>query len=196
MSLMFFRGEWPEFPRTVSNEDFADFLDLCLAHSDIFTLTDPLYRQQPMVQTDLFNALMPYCMGAVRTPKWFGYDYSCPEEEYGEKYSEIMVYTYRSAPCVRDIILRFVPDIFFEHNYFACRQNLEDLCFFKNGRIVVGSVSSEFVLRVYSDDRSFINQLNLFGEWIESADTPDDQRTLESMILGIAKPIDPGCARR
>lgn len=190
MSFNFFRGEWPEFPRTIANEDFSDFLDICLEHSDIFTLTDPLYRQQTMVQTDLWNALIPYCLGAVRTPKWFGYDYSCPEEEYGEVYSEIMVYAYRSTPSARELIRRFVPDIFFDHIYFASRQNLESLCFFKNGRIIVCSISHEFRLQVHSKDRSFINQLDRFGKWIEAADLSDEQSRLEHLIPGIDKLID------
>lgn len=184
---------------TIQGKDFADFLDICLEYSDFFTLTDHLYKR---VRSDLLNALLPYCIGALKTAKWFGYNYMNASDPY--EYREMMVYFFKPAPEVRDLITRHIDDVFFGHcepqgpiydNPKDCPikgQNLEDMLFFKDGRTIIYSICHESIPLSHSKDEDFLSKLRKIGTWGEREMFPQEEEWihLENTVPGIDKLID------
>lgn len=187
-TVMFIEGRSP----IIQGKLFADFLDLCLEHSDFFTLTDHLEREWRGRRTDLLNALMPYCLGAVRTQKWFGYDRPTPT--YMD-YRDLMIHFYRSAFELRGVITRYIDNVFFQQPdpiyHFIYVQTLEDLMFFKNGRLLVRSTSHEGYIEVFCDDEAFTAGLRSLCSWEEREPHPLEleSRKLDNMVNGIYERI-------
>ena len=172
----------------IQGKPFADFLDLCLEYSDFFTLTDHIDREQKGLRTDLLNALMPYCLGAVRTQRWFGCDRPTPTYLH---YRDLMVHFYRSAPELSGVITEFIDNVFFQQPdpiyHFISVQTLEDLMFFKNGQLIVRSNSHEGYIEVFSDDESFTAGLRRLCSWEEREPHTLELKSLklDNMVNGI-----------
>lgn len=151
-------------PTTISGDNFSDFLKLCFYHADLFSFNEAIWTN--CVCNDLQKELEPFLVKEFQTQRWFGYDYSmAPPRDR----RQIRVYLYRTDPVAQEIILRHCSDIFLRKNingvFQDSLQTLEDLCFFSEGELFVGTVSHEFILGVapfYKDLEDFMKKL---GRW-------------------------------
>lgn len=153
-----------ETPVTISQECFSEFLQLCFQHADLFSLNKAVWAD--CVCKELQNELDPFLHKELQTSKWFGYDDSlAPPRDR----RQIRVHLYRADPAAKEIILKYCSDIFLRkrHNEVLedSRQTLEDLCFFSDGKLFVGTVSHEYMLCVSPPDKNFENLIKKLGDW-------------------------------
>lgn len=165
---MFFFKTWPEkeedydlYPLTIQREDLRRFLSLCFENGVWFSLQRAPWIQS--VDSDLENELSPFLYRVLETDQWFGYG------------REMVIHIYRADPAAKDILLRYMDDIFGRvlknGELDDTTQTLEDLCIFSEDRLIMGTVSHEYMLAVDPLNDRFRQNLPKFGRWIEKAET-------------------------
>lgn len=160
-----------ETPVTISQECFSEFLQLCFQYADLFSLNKAVWAN--CVCKDLQNELEPFLYKELQTSKWFGYDYSLAPPR-GRR--QIRVYLYRADRAAKEIILKHCSDIFLRNRHHEVfedsLQTLEDLCFFSDGTLFVGTVSHEYMLNVFPPDKDFENVIKKLGNWNYIQESP------------------------
>lgn len=151
---------------SMSKNELSSFLDVCFKYTDSFTLSRAPWFA--CTCQDLELALMPFLIREISTPKWFGYDYT----GLGQYCQHVHVFIYRAAPAAKEILFKYLPNIFFDIEDDAIPgQTLEGLCFFSQNILFAGSVSHEHMLWAYPADKRIMNQIEKTGEW-EYCDDP------------------------
>ncbi len=149
---------------TINGRAFISFLELCINSSDSFSLSiTPGYWGK---YTRLYRNLEPYHITTIDTLEWFGYNYN--NVPYEELRITMHQGIYKSTPEVITIIKKTIKEIFFnrELNPYSNipTQNVEDICFFKDGKMIMGSISHEGMLFMDSDVFS-LDILSQYGRW-------------------------------
>lgn len=161
---MFSLKTWPEkeedydlYPLTIQGEDLRTFLTLCFEDGVWFSLRRAPWSQS--VDSGLENELRPFLNRIIETDRWFGY------------IGKMTIQIYRADPAARDILLRYMDDIFGRVSKNGelddTTQTLEDLCIFSKDRLIMGTVSHEFMLAVDPLNDHFRQNLSKFGRWTE-----------------------------
>ena len=109
---------------------------------------------------------MTNLVSTIDTMAWYGYDFTtAPSDDLKVTMHQAI---YKADMSVIPIITKYVSDIFFDrynrHVKIKDRQSVEDLCFFKNKRLIMGSISHEVMLNMDSDVFS-LNDLSSYGKW-------------------------------
>lgn len=162
--LMLLFEIWPEkeedydlYPLTIQGEDLRAFLALCFEDGVWFSLQRAPWFQS--VDSGLENELRPFLNRVIETDRWFGY------------VGKMTIQIYRADPAAKDILLRYMDDIFgrvFKNGELDdTTQTLEDLCIFSEDRLIMGTVSHEFMLAVDPLNDRFRQNLPKFGRWAE-----------------------------
>lgn len=145
-------------------EETAALLDLMFRCSDSFsfTITED-YKALPLQlhqrKNPLRDALRPYFLQKFNTYTWYGWINR-----------ELEIFVYRCCPETREILDQYCPYLFIgsvRDKYTVMRHpEFEDLCFYKNGRMTLGSLSHEFMCTVYppEDNGTFEHSLSYTGE--------------------------------
>lgn len=161
---MFSFETWPEkeedydlYPLTIQGESLQRFLALCFEDAAWFP-----FQRAPWVQAvdnSMENELRPFLNCILETDRWFGYG------------REMTVHIYRADPAAKDILLRYMNDIFGRVSQNGklddTAQTLEDLCIFSEDRLIMGTVSHEYMLAVDPQNDRFRQNLPKFGRWTE-----------------------------
>lgn len=125
---------YEDIPSILSKKWLQDFLDICFSHADCFTLNEAPWTMA--ILKDLQLELTPFLMQEVRTPKWFGYDYTSHAK------GRTHAFIYRAESVAKEILLQHMPNIFFdEKDVDTPFPTLEDLCFFSNRQLFIGNIS-------------------------------------------------------
>ena len=151
---------YEDIPSILSKKWLQDFLDICFSHADCFTLNEaPWFKA---ILKDLQLELTPFLMQEVRTPKWFGYDYT--SRPYAKERTHAFIYRAESA--AKEILLKHLPNIFFRSKKRDTPYpTLEDLCFFSNGQLFIGNISHEYMLWAYPPNEEIELQLKQIADW-------------------------------
>lgn len=151
---------YEDIPSILSKKWLQDFLDICFSHADCFTLNEAPWTMA--ILKDLQLELTPFLMQEVRTPKWFGYDYTSRPHAKERTHAFI----YRAESAANEILLQHMPNIFFrEEDVDTPFPTLEDLCFFSDGRLFIGNVSHARMLWAYPPDEEIELQLKQIADW-------------------------------
>lgn len=166
-----------EYSVAIAGEKFSDLMELCFKRADYFTLTkssgykhfsDYMFLLKSMetfwrerkVEKELKRALKPFYVKRIHTLHWFCF--------YRETPLEVTVY--KAMPEAKAVLLQFFDDLFFEQNRPKLTPRAhEDLCFFQNGRLILGTVSHEYICHAYPQDEEFDVRLRALGPWNEEA---------------------------
>lgn len=144
--------------KTVSQENFRVLLDLCFQYADVFSLTD--YPPEHKGIKNYIDALIPFQVDSLFPNEWFY------EHAIGEPFH---VRIYSATEKAKEILLETVEDLFLTpKNGKAVFVN--DLCFFRNGKAFLGTVTHEYYCLVYCPDYKFERKLKSTGRWIEVTD--------------------------
>ena len=162
---------------TLAGETFSELMNLCFKHADYFTLTKSLryknvsyyislmkstgtYLRERKVEKELKHALRPFCVKRIRTLHWFCY--------YSEAPLEVTVY--KAVAEAKAVLFKFFDDLFLEQKQPKLTPRThEDLCFFQNGRLILGTVSHEYICHAYPQNEEFDMRLRTLGPWEEEA---------------------------
>ena len=143
-------------------EETAALLDLMFRCSDCFSFTVTEGHRNLSLQqrkNPLRDALKPYFRQKFTTYNWYGW-----------LNHELEIFVYRCCPETREILAGYCPELFIRSicdKYSPLRHpEFEDLCFYRNGKMTLGSLSHEYMCTVYppDDDENFENSLSFTGE--------------------------------
>lgn len=143
----------------LSPEALTAILELCFRESDCFSLT---YCGLPGHTNELITELFPHRCGKVNTSRWFCYITLAD--------NPIERFLYPASSDTMGILKKHYTGLFLDNVYDKSseyKQSLEDLCFFRENKLIMGTVSHEKMCSVYPTDEDFSSRLlQCFGHWM------------------------------
>jgi len=137
-----------------------DFLDICFRHADCFTLNEAPWTMA--IRKDLQLSLSSFLDQEIKTLNWFGYNKTSRPHTKDRTHAFI----YRTESAAKEILLQHMPNIFFdEKDVDTPFPTLEDLCFFSDGQLFIGSISHEYMLWAYPPNEEVELQLKQIADW-------------------------------
>lgn len=151
------------YPETIQGERFRHFLDMCFEEATSFSLQKGLWQFADDVSLE--QELAPYELETIYTKKWFLWDLSdAPEEDSWTMCQK----RYRVTEETKKTLNTHFDEIFLGHatgKRATKNYTLEDLCFFKENVLFMGTKSHEFCLYVYPPDEVFEQEIKKLGVW-------------------------------
>lgn len=145
---------------------FNELMKLCFSRAELFSFTsmqNPKYQRHPVLEE-----LEDLRIGTIQTDRWFGY--------YGVE-PEICVSIFRAEKAACDVICSYYSDIYlrnkdrvdialeandiFPEDYYR----LEDLTFYIDGKVFLGTLSHEGEAAMRAPDEEFERQALELGYW-------------------------------
>lgn len=151
-------------PQTIAGELFCNLLEASFSAAKYFSCNQSVWTSDTKIE--LQTKLQPFLYKQIKTPIWFGYDYTvAPVEDY----REVRVNIYKADLATKAILLEFFSDIFLRklENEKLCGtgQNLEDLCFFTDDQVLFWTVSHEFILVINPISKELKQFVDNHGKW-------------------------------
>lgn len=156
----------------VSDESFGRFLDLYSERCDYFSLSESRWLN---LVGDMEKELSPFLYREIITNNWFRFE-TLPDDP-------IKRFLYPVNTDTVGILKKYGDNIFLHHrgpDYDLSKidlldipphretwnQTLEDLCFFSGGKLILGTVSHEFLCDAFPPDEDFEARLfNIYAHW-------------------------------
>ena len=134
--------------------------------SDVFSLTEGPFESR---NSDVLRQqLEPYLLRTLRIQHWFSY--------YVPTGYEIKVNLYQTCEETKQILKQSYHRLLGRSSERVT--NLEDICFFQNGKLFFGTVSHENICFVYPPNNQFYDTLTKICSWDIVDDVTDEQITL------------------
>ncbi len=150
----------------ISGQPFEKFISFCFENADVFSLTKSSWpgagKSNEFIR--VMQLLSPYHTNTVHTNHWFCY-------RVPEGY-DIEIYLFTATAESKRIILEQYDSLFYQDKAW---DKPEDLCFFQNGRLTVGSVSHERICFLYPQTKEWMALTELCGTWEEVPDEAEEQ---------------------
>ena len=138
--------------KELDKHDFDLLLDSCFSNSDTFSLT---LAGCPGKITTLRDELKPYIQGKIITTRWFCYGVS-------EK-NPLHINLYQVNNTTKELMKEYYPWVFMEDGLSVRHQwvqDVEDMCFFKSNKLILGTVSHECICLAFPPkDGNFASEL-------------------------------------
>ncbi len=155
--------------KDLRGERFAQFLEICFAHGDRFSLAKFPPADYDIVPNGAEVLLKPYEIQTIKPDRWYGYP----------RYSGRMVQTiYQAVPetlailqqCYQDVFLQkrnrvpkvAVDTVGFRNKWVSVA---EDLCFWQGRTMLLGTVSHEQICSTNRIDEAFAHALRQIADW-------------------------------
>ncbi len=134
----------------ITGQSFIEYVSAHSGIADTFSLTKNGWStaEKSHEQSVILKALVPYHIKTVYTNRWFCH---CVPDGY-----KIEVYLFHFTPESKKILLSYYDSIFYNGSVWS---KPEDLCFFKNQKLISGSVTHENICF------SYIETMKLPGTW-------------------------------
>ncbi len=147
----------------IKGENFKEFMRICFEEADGFSLS----KTTPSYTNSVEDMLEKYLIKTIKTEKWFAYNGK-------EKLTQMI---YKTSDEALDVILGCYQDVFFSKkkipkkkyeqvgNRFLNPSILEDICFFKGGKMFLGTLSHEYICAAEPFSDAFEKRIMEFGKW-------------------------------
>ena len=135
---------------------FEEYLSACFDVADTFSLTENGWEaaKKSGESVRILELLEPYFIRTVKVQHWF-----CQRVPAGH---EKEVYLFSITDASKKIILQEYNSIFYDDTVWM---KPEDICFFKNGKLISGSLSHERICYVYDYEDMFSERVTLQSAW-------------------------------
>ncbi len=143
---------------TLEEENFKQFLRICASRSTHFSLAKYVFSEGASAPTSFKKLLEPYAIASFHPKRWFGYP-----QGNGEYLTETV---YRVSKESMEILERYCRDLFLQKGTKKLGR-LEDLCFWDNGTMIVGTLSHECICATNRITDRFAEELREIGQWRE-----------------------------
>ena len=141
----------------VKGKIFEDILDLCFLYCDYFSFT----QHDFLWTTDKLKCeLEPFLCEKIVCTRWFRYNVT--------NKNPLTVLLFGINEEAKKIVKKYWNEIFLggDDGCTGCVQNLEDICFFKEGELVLGTVSHEAICQVFPPNSFFEESLKkIYSQW-------------------------------
>lgn len=148
---------------TIDGELFSIILDLFFEQSDYFSFSN---IGIPNTDCSMQKDLEAYVYREIHSSHWFRYS-TLPDDPITN-----ILYFANSATLT--ILKKYCNRLFLfdsECTSTSWNQSLENLCFFFNDRLILGTVSHEHICKVFPPDENFKNELfGMYAYWKEDHD--------------------------
>lgn len=153
-------------PNTLAYEEFRELMDVCFRHASFFSMNRSRWGDS-CNDTSLEEELAPFLDRKIETLVWFGYDFRNPPEGC---YGDVHVMLYRAEPTAKEILLRYFDDIFLRRfskgdHCTDLGLTLEDLCFFHQTKLFLGTISHEYILSLEAIHKELADFIKTHGKW-------------------------------
>lgn len=143
---------------TIEGKDFQKLMDLCFDMADVFSfgLAGWTYAKDKRLE----NTLQKFQVDTIQTNRWFCYMGTSPG---------LSINLYRAAEEAKNAILQYINHLFLwdnEKNFCS----LEDLCFFRENELFLGTVTHERICYAHILSEEFGNCLKGLGTWKDCSD--------------------------
>lgn len=150
----------------ISGEIFTRLINLCFRRSEYFSFS---IHNMPNTDNTLQHNLNSYIYYEIFTSHWFSY-ITLPE-------NPMKIIVYHANRTTQTILEKYCHRLFLfdnECSSVSWIQNLEDLCFFSKDKLILGTVSHEYICEVFPPDDAFKNDLlNIYAHWKETTDSTE-----------------------
>ena len=142
--------------KNLCGEHFDEYVSACFNIADTFSLTKNGWStaQESLESERVLKILAPYHICTINTVRWF-----CQSVPPGH---EKEVYLFRATEASKKILLSMYRSIFYDDSVWMTP---EDLCFFKNRKLVSGSLTHERICFVYDYESLFTKRITLKNAW-------------------------------
>lgn len=158
----------------IDEDIFSRLLDLCFRQSEYFSFSVPGI---PHTDNTLQNELSSYVYTVITTTHWFNY-ITLPENPMSN-----IVFHANSETL--SVLKKHCHRLFLfdsQCSSSSWNQTLEDLCFFSNDKLLLGTVSHEHMCEVFPPDNTVKNELfAIYSHWKEVKDSRE-QITLSDYV--------------
>ena len=139
------------------------FLATCFEFADSFSLTEG-YRETDESK-EMLKSLKPYLIKTLETEHWFSY--------YVTPLNKKRVHIFKACPESREILMRLYTGLFLD----GVEEWVipEDLCFFINKKMFLGTVSHEIICFLYPVDDEMALAFKGICDWEEVDDISAEQ---------------------
>ncbi len=156
-------------PNALSGTSFYSFLDVCFSHTDQFSLAKFPLPGYDVVPNGAEVLLEPYIIQVLHPERWYGYshmDGSAIETIYRTTPEALQIL----KQCYQDVFLQKrnrIPKVSVDTIGFRSKwvSILEDLCFWQNNTILLGTVSHESICTTNWIDETFAKELCQLALW-------------------------------
>lgn len=145
----------------IKGDDFNQLLDICFFTATHFSFTKHRHHEPNEMYNEFLKELHPFRVKTMMTNCWFCYSVSLT--------APFEIYLFIANDETRKIIEKYVDNLFLEYETVITEQAtlLEDLCFFIENKLLLGTVSHEAICHVYPLTKEFGNQFMRLGVWEE-----------------------------
>jgi hypothetical protein len=169
--------EFEDGLNTINGENFRKLMEVCFDVASYFSLTvAPWFA---CTETELEKELEPFLVKKIRVQKWFCYDFSGSD-------NFLDIHVYRAAPSTKNILLRYFSEVFLRKSENKSKehatQTLEDLCVFYQNLLLLGTVTHEYICKVYPLNETLEQEILSLGRWKYIEDVTSEMIELEGVI--------------
>lgn len=142
----------------LSAKQTAAVIELCLKKSRYFSLRYYSFRGK---RNELITELFAHRLCKIKTARWFCY--------YTLEDNPLEIFLYPSSQTTGEILKKYytaLRPVDAAANAEQREQSLEDLCFFGEDKLILGTVWHEGICKVYPPDEDFAALLlRCYGHW-------------------------------
>lgn len=144
--------------KSISKDCFNNLIEECFNVADTFSLTKgpDLYPEGKA----LLEQLNPYFVKTIETQHWFSYYVPAP---YKKK-----IYIFKACDESKNAILESYPGLFMDE--LTQWTTLEDLCFFIDKKLLLGTVSHEYICYCYPPTDDINKHFKKICNWKKTDD--------------------------
>ena len=158
-------------PKEISAAALNRLWDVCFANSDTFSLSSAPWDG---LDDRLERALKPFLLHQMDTMRWFCY--------YVPDYNKLHMKIYPLNEQTKQILRTHYLGLFLDdwaRKGQDWNPSLENICFFRNGKLLLGTVSHEHICVVYPEDEALAQRFkDAVPGWEESDRYAKEQITL------------------
>jgi hypothetical protein len=148
-----------EYEPNIGGQQFRRLLEVCFQQSDCFSLS--VGGWQNRIDT-MQQELEPHILKKKVTKSWFGY-YPLLTDAEVTATTRIL---YPVNDVTKSIIEKYCDNLWLRSEIPGQTQSLEDLCFFSDDKLILGTVSHEYICQAYPSDDSFkLKLFEVYNHW-------------------------------
>ena len=138
----------------IIKDSYNELMEYCFAQSVFVSFSDVWYGGKK--QESFMRQLSNYHVATIQTRRWCYMDFSRMDFSIEPNQGFVVVYIYKSCDDVKNIIKEHTDNLFFltftdDGNLGINPYMLEDLCFFRNNKVLLSTSTHDFRCTIYPE---------------------------------------------
>lgn len=158
----------------LNTNEYKNIVSTCFDKADFYSLRERLggYDDEIYFESeDFIKAMSVHEIASIETYNWHGYYL------VGRSPSPFKIHFYESNEVTKKMFITQYNNMFME-NSNGISSYYEDICFFKNRKLFLGTISHEDMCNFFPFSEDLQTQITMNGSWQEMESHPDYQTEL------------------